>query len=74
MFWRRQARERARVRARARILFVRDGGSAYWLARDRARDARGRDGSRYRFWSRVAVEIARLDGRVIGLGTGERWR
>ncbi|MCJ2030691.1 hypothetical protein MKK50_15040, partial [Methylobacterium sp. J-043] len=62
------------VRARARIMVARYGGPAYWLARDRARAARGADAARDRFWGKVAVEIARLDGRVIGLGTGERWR
>ncbi|MCP1556820.1 UNVERIFIED_ORG: hypothetical protein J2W75_000105 [Methylorubrum zatmanii] len=55
-------------------MVARYGGPAYWLARDRARAARGADAARDRFWGKVAVEIARLDGRVIGLGTGERWR
>ncbi|WP_264051537.1 hypothetical protein [Methylobacterium flocculans] len=61
----------ARVRARARIMRARYGGDAYYLARERARRP---DGRRTCFWTRVAVELARLDGREIGVGTSDRWR
>jgi hypothetical protein len=47
------------------------GDQAYFLARERARLP---DGRRVRFWTRVAIELARLEGREIGLGTGDRWR
>lgn len=47
------------------------GDQAYFLARERARRT---DGRRVWFWTRVAIELARLEGREIGLGTGDRWR
>lgn len=67
----RQARRRARVLARARVMHRRYGDQAYYLARERARRPNGR---RVRFWTRVAIELARLDGREIGVRTSDRWR
>ncbi|WP_430912258.1 hypothetical protein [Methylobacterium sp. sgz302541] len=52
-------------------MHARYGGDAYYLARERARRP---DGRRTWFWTRVAVELARLDGREIGVGTSDRWR
>ncbi|MEN3213951.1 hypothetical protein PUR23_28610 [Methylorubrum populi] len=49
----------------------RHGGQAYYLARDRARRPHGR---RVWFWTRVAIELARLEGREIGVSTSDRWR
>ncbi len=57
------------VQARARVMKKHHGGDAYYLARDRARRPGGR---RVWFWTRVAIEIARLDGRVIGLSVSDR--
>ncbi|KMO27338.1 hypothetical protein VQ02_33370 [Methylobacterium variabile] len=71
MCLRRRARRWARVRARARIMHGRYGDQAYFLARERARLP---DGRRVRFWTRVAIELARLEGREIGLGASDRWR
>ncbi|BCM87661.1 hypothetical protein [Methylobacterium indicum] len=50
------------------------GGDAYYLARDRARrpGARRPGGRRDWFWTRVAIEIARLEGREIGLSASDR--
>lgn len=67
----RRARRWAQVRTRARIMHRRYGGEAYYIARDRAR--RSRKG-RVWFWTRVAIELARLEGREIGASTGDRWR
>lgn len=67
----RRARRRAKIRARARIMHARYGPSAYHLARDRARRP---NGGRVWFWTRVAIELARLDGREIGVRTTDRWR
>lgn len=47
------------------------GGQAYDLARDRARRPHGR---KVWFWTRVAIELGRLDGLEIGLRTSDRWR
>ena len=47
------------------------GGAAYFLARERARRP---DGWRVRFWTCVAIELARLEGWEIGLGASDRWR
>ena len=54
---RRRARRQARVRARASILHRLHGGDAYYLARERARRP---DGRRITFWTKIAIEIARL--------------
>jgi hypothetical protein len=47
------------------------GDQAYFLARERARLP---DGRRVRFWTCVAIELARLEAREIGLGASDRWR
>ena len=41
------------------------------LARDRARRPNGR---KVWFWTQVALQLARLDGREIGVRTSDRWR
>ncbi len=68
---RRRARRQARVRARASVLHRLHGGDAYYLARERARRP---DGRRITFWTKIAVEIARLEGREIGARASDRWR
>lgn len=45
-------------------------GRAYYIARERARRPTGR---RDPFWTGVAVELARLEGRVIGERTSDRY-
>ncbi|MCF4130098.1 hypothetical protein [Methylobacterium sp. SyP6R] len=64
-------RRRARVRARARVMRDRHAGDAYPRARERARRPGGR---RDWFWTQVAIELARLEGREIGVRASDRWR
>ncbi|MDP4027156.1 hypothetical protein Q8W71_31755 [Methylobacterium sp. NEAU 140] len=71
MCLKRRARRRARVRARARIMHGRYGSDAYDLARERARRP---DGRRTWFWTRVAIALAHLEGREIGVRASDRWR
>ncbi|KMO22851.1 hypothetical protein [Methylobacterium indicum] len=59
------------MRARARIMHRRYGSDAYYRARERARRPEGR---RTRYWTKVAVEVARLEGREIGVHASDRWR
>ncbi len=70
----RRRERRERVAHEARILLTFLGEPAYWEARQRAREARGRgeqDG--YVFWSKVAVEIADRTGHEIGKEGAARW-
>ncbi|ACL62435.1 hypothetical protein [Methylobacterium nodulans] len=71
MWLRRRARRWACVRARARIMQGRYGAEAYYVARDRARRPHGQ---RVWFWTRVAIELARWQGREIGVSASDRWR
>ncbi|AWB21793.1 hypothetical protein DA075_13410 [Methylobacterium currus] len=61
----------------ARDLVKRFGGSAYSVARDRARAARdGRtfDANRSSaHWGKVKLRIAAMSGHAIGLDTATRW-
>lgn len=65
---------RMRVHGDASDLLTFLGKYAYYEARERARTCRSkgdRDGDRH--WSRVAVEIAGREGRVIGEKVGDRY-
>jgi hypothetical protein len=55
-FLRRRARRQPGC-GRASILHRLHGGDAYYLARERARRP---DGRRITFWTKIAIEIARL--------------
>ena len=65
---------RIQVRNDASALIKDHGESAYFIARDLARDA-GRVGDRatQRHWSRVAVRIAKNTGYVIGQKAADRY-
>ena len=63
-----------RVRRDAHDLLTFMGGGAYAEARTRAREHRAkRDGKGDRHWGRVAVEIARSTGYVIGEKAADRY-
>lgn len=65
---------RARVEQDAADLLRFLGNHAYYEARTRARTCRGRrDRAGDRHWSRVAVEVARREGRVIGEKVADRY-
>ena len=69
---RHDAREQVRRDARDLLTFM--GDAAYAEARNRAREHRAkRDRRGDRHWSRVAVEIARSIGHVIGEKTADRY-
>ncbi|GLS45569.1 hypothetical protein [Methylobacterium brachythecii] len=58
----------------AQELIAEHGGLAYQEARRRARNARSVGfGEGDRYWSRVAREIGRLEGREIGVKTADRY-
>lgn len=65
---------RIQVRDDASALIKDHGESAYFIARDHARDA-GRAGNRLtqRRWSRVAVRIAKDTGYVVGQKAADRY-
>lgn len=65
---------RLQIAADASALISQHGESAYFIARDRARDA-GTTGDRLtrRHWSRVAVRIAKDTGYVIGQKAADRY-
>ena len=66
--------ERRRVRKDAGALLTFIGEGAYPEARTRAREHRAKGDRRAdRHWSRVAVEIARRTGHVIGESTADRF-
>lgn len=65
---------RARVKQDAADLLTFLGDHAYYEARSRARTCRGkRDQAGDRHWSRVAVEVASREGRVIGEKVADRY-
>ena len=69
---RRERRERVAHEAKTLLTFL--GEPAYWEARQRAREARGRgDQDGYVFWSKVAVEIADRTGHEIGRKGAAKW-
>lgn len=65
---------RFQVRDDASALITEHGNPAYYVARDRARDA-GKAGDRLaqKHWSRVAVQIAWEIGYVIGEKAADRY-
>jgi hypothetical protein len=70
------ARFRQEVAGKATDLLSVHGGLAYRVAREQARMERaGGRLTECRFWSRVAVDIARREGRAdqIGVKGGDRW-
>ena len=73
-FLRRRRERRERVAHEARTVLTFQGELAYWEARQRAREARGRsDQDGYAFWSKVAVEIADRTGHEIGKKGAAKW-
>lgn len=73
--WRRaRAARRAEVERRATALLAHEGSAAYYRARDRAREVRARgEHAEYMMWTRVAQEIARRTGKVIGGKAMDPW-
>lgn len=64
------------VATKATDLLTVHGALAYRVAREQARLERAAQrGTENRFWSRVAVEIARREGRAdqIGVKGGDQW-
>jgi hypothetical protein len=60
------------MRRDAEVLLVAHGEQAYPEARERARRGRERlDRSDARHWTKVALEIARLTGREVGVSTAD---
>ena len=69
-----QRERRARVEQDTADLLTFLGDHAYYEARTRARTCRGkRDRAGDRHWSRVAVEVAKREGRVIGEKVADRY-
>lgn len=69
----RPAQFRRQVEGKAADLIAVHGALAYAEAREQARiERRTGRGGECRFWSRVAVEIARREGRQIGVTGADR--
>ena len=71
MWWKSLTRSKA-VEADARKLIELLGAQAYESARDAARRSRSKDKLRAKHFSRVALRIAELTGREIGVDTATR--
>lgn len=67
-------RLRQEARAKAADLIAAYGPHAYTIAREEARKGpRAARGRRDRFWTAVAIAIAQIEGREIGVMGSERW-
>jgi hypothetical protein len=65
---------RKAVRDEAALLIQDHGADAYAMARSAMREARRRRNGRLeRFLAKVALEVARLKGREVGLDTANRY-
>ncbi|MCJ2034587.1 hypothetical protein [Methylobacterium sp. J-068] len=64
-------RFRREARAKASDLIAAYGPLAYSVAREEAR--KGARGRRDRFWTAVAIAIAEIEGREIGVSGADRW-
>lgn len=71
MWWKRLTRSK-KVEADAQRLLRLLGNNAYDNAREAARRARGKDKDRARHFNAVALRLAELTGREIGLDTATR--
>jgi len=67
-------RLRREARTKASDLIAAYGPLAYRVAREEARKGpRGARGRRDQFWTAVAIAIADVEGREIGVSGADRW-
>lgn len=69
-WWQRRLEYRRLVVEEAGELIAQHGDAAYRAARDCAKQSRGRMA---RYWTKVAIDVARQTGREIGVDTATRY-